>query len=82
MTLNLNSSQFKDAKRETPAMKKEFRRHAVVASSKNAWMNTELTHVWKCRMSIEVKGIDVEVVPGGCIKYIHAGTRDVSRQVI
>ena len=37
---------FKGAKRETTAMNKEFRRHAVVASSANAWMNTELTHVW------------------------------------
>ena len=37
---------FKGAKREISAMNKGFRRHAVVASSKNAWMNTELTHVW------------------------------------
>ena len=32
--------------RKSSAMKKEYRRHAGVASSKNAWMNNELTHVW------------------------------------
>ena len=37
---------FKGAKRETAEMNKEFRRNVVVASSANACMNTELTHVW------------------------------------
>ena len=37
---------FKGTKSETTATNKEFRRRAIVASSANAWMNTELTHAW------------------------------------
>lgn len=37
---------FKGAKREVAALNQEFKRRAVVATSANAWMNTELTKVW------------------------------------
>jgi len=37
---------FKGAKREVAALNEEFKHRAVVATSTNAWMNTELTHVW------------------------------------
>ena len=33
---------FKGAKREVAALNQEFKRRAVVATSGNAWMNTEL----------------------------------------
>ena len=36
---------FKRAKRETAALDKEIK-NCYIASSPNAWMNTELTHVW------------------------------------
>ena len=36
---------FKGAKRETDEMDKEYK-NCVIASSANAWMNTELTHIW------------------------------------
>ena len=37
---------FKGAKREVAALSQEFKHKAVVATSDNAWMNTELTQVW------------------------------------
>lgn len=37
---------FKGAVRETKVLSEEFKSKAVIASSPNAWMNTELTHVW------------------------------------
>ena len=37
---------FKGAKREVAAHSQEFKHEAVVATSDNAWMNTELTKVW------------------------------------
>ena len=37
---------FKGAKREVAALTQEFKHKAVVATSDNAWMNTELTQVW------------------------------------
>ena len=37
---------FKGAKREVAALNQEFKHRAVVATSANAWMNTELTKVW------------------------------------
>ena len=37
---------FKGAKREVAALRQEFKHKAVVATSDNAWMNTELTQVW------------------------------------
>ena len=37
---------FKGAKREVAALNQEFKRRAVVATSANAWINTELTKVW------------------------------------
>ena len=37
---------FGGAKRESKALNKEFNSRCVVASSKNAWMNEELTLVW------------------------------------
>ena len=36
---------FNGAKRETAALDKEIK-NCYIASSPNAWMNTELTHVW------------------------------------
>ena len=36
----------KGAKREVAALSQEFGHEAVVATSDNAWMNTELTQVW------------------------------------
>ena len=37
---------FGGAKRESKALNEEFKSRCVVASSKNAWMNEELTLVW------------------------------------
>ena len=37
---------FKGAKREVAALSHKFKHRAVVATSDNAWMNTELTQVW------------------------------------
>ena len=37
---------FKGAKREVAALSQQFKFKAVVATSDNAWMNTELTQVW------------------------------------
>ena len=37
---------FQGTVRETKALSEEFKGKAVIASSPNAWMNTELTHVW------------------------------------
>ena len=37
---------FKGAKREVAALSQELKHRAVVATSDNAWMNTELTQVW------------------------------------
>ena len=37
---------FKGPKREVAALSQEFKHKAVVATSENAWMNTELTQVW------------------------------------
>ena len=36
---------FKEAKREVAALKQEFQNQAVVASSANGWMDTELTKI-------------------------------------
>ena len=37
---------FKGGKREVAALKQEFQNRAVVATSVNGWMDTELTQVW------------------------------------
>ena len=37
---------FKGAKREVAALHQEFKSQAYIASSSNAWMNTELTNQW------------------------------------
>lgn len=37
---------FKGGKREVSALKQEFQNRAVVATSANRWMDTELTQVW------------------------------------
>ena len=37
---------FKNAKRDVNAIHKEFKNCIIIASSTNAWMNTELTQVW------------------------------------
>ena len=37
---------FKGAKREVAALSQEFKHKAVVATSDNAWMKTEVTQVW------------------------------------
>ena len=37
---------FKGAKQEVAALKQEFQHRAVVASSANGWMDTELTKIW------------------------------------
>ena len=37
---------FKGAKRESAALNEEFKRRAVVATSVNGWMDTELTRTW------------------------------------
>lgn len=37
---------FKGAKRESAALNEEFKRRAVVVTSVNGWMNTELTRTW------------------------------------
>lgn len=37
---------FKGAKREVAALNQEFKHRTVIATSGNAWMDTELTHVW------------------------------------
>ena len=37
---------FKGAKREVAALNEEFKGRAVVATSANAWMDSELTIVW------------------------------------
>ena len=37
---------FGGTKRESKALNEEFKSRCVVASSKNAWMNEELTLVW------------------------------------
>ena len=37
---------FKGAVRECKVLCQEFRSQAVIASSPNGWMNTELTHQW------------------------------------
>ena len=37
---------FKGAKRKVAALKQEFQHRAVIATSANAWMNTEITEVW------------------------------------
>ena len=37
---------FTGAKREVAALKQEFQHRAVVASSANGWMDTELTKIW------------------------------------
>ena len=37
---------FKGAKREVAALNEEFKRRAVVSTSVNGWMDTELTHTW------------------------------------
>ena len=37
---------FEGTKREVAALNQEFKHRAVVATSANAWMNTELTKVW------------------------------------
>lgn len=37
---------FKGGKREVAALNQEFKGRAVVATSTNAWMNSELTQVW------------------------------------
>ena len=41
---------FRGAKRETKALAEEFKNRCVVASSKNAWMNEELTLLWVQRV--------------------------------
>lgn len=37
---------FKGAKQEVAVLKQEFQHGAIVATSANGWMNTELTNVW------------------------------------
>ena len=37
---------FKGAARETKVLSQEFKGQAVIASSPNGWMDTDLTHVW------------------------------------
>ena len=65
---------FKNAKCETSAVKKEFRRHIVVASSKNAftrhllaWDSFECHIERSVACSLKSNRINVVLVPGGCI---------------
>jgi len=37
---------FKGGKREVAILKQEFKQRAIVATSTNGWMDTELTNVW------------------------------------
>ena len=37
---------FKDAVRERKALSQEFKGQAVIASSPNGWIDTDLIHVW------------------------------------
>ena len=37
---------FKGAKRQVAALNQEFKHKAVIATSENAWTNTELTQIW------------------------------------
>ena len=62
---------FKGGKQEVAKLKEEFQHHAIVATSANGWMNTELTKVWvdsSWSICIQLKAISL-----GFLRVSHGG---------